>query len=227
MLNGNFLQLQVSYFGFEKKIQQRLELCLHKNESLQKNSCFSNTISKNPNSSEISIHIYFFTEPVYINKQMFEDSKAANARVLCIGDFNDFANLLSCVQTGSFACISIMNMLDEIIPAIQSVLQNKVYISPCLAPVVNSYFKSSKDHYSHLFTSRENALIQLLTKGALYKEIAWKMRISENTVRSHVRNIYSKLKVHSKTELTQRILTASSPLHLFYFLSDYIACLCY
>ena len=60
-------------------------------------------------------------------------------------------------------------------------LQNKVYISPAFAPNVIKYFKDSKDPYLSLFTSRENKLIQLLTKGALYKEIAWKMRISENT----------------------------------------------
>ena len=118
-------------------------------------------------------------------------------------------------------------MYEEIIPAIQSVLQNKIYISPAFAPVVNKYFKEHKNHYADIFTKRENKLIQLLTNGALYKEIAWKLQISENTVRSHVRNIYSKMKVHSKTELTQKILSHNLVSSFAYFFAEYVACLCY
>jgi len=120
-----------------------------------------------------------------------------------------------------------MNMYEEIIPAIQSILQNKVYISPDLAPLFNKYFKEQKDPYLSLLTSKETKLIQLLTKGALYKEIAWKMRISENTVRSHVRNIYGKMKVHSKTELTRKILNTTLNLQLLFCFQNDLACLCY
>jgi DNA-binding NarL/FixJ family response regulator len=220
MRDNNFLQLHVSYFGFEKKIQQQLESCLYRNTRLLKKSCFDNSISKNTNSSKIDIHIYFFTEPFYINTQLFEQSTTVNAHFLCIGQFHNFENLLSCVQAGSHGCVSILNMFQEIIPAIQSILQNKIFVSPTLAPVVNKYFKENKDPYLNLFTRRENKLIQLLTKGALYKEIAWKLCISENTVRSHVRNIYGKMKVHSKTELTRKILNATLNLQLFFFFQN-------
>jgi DNA-binding NarL/FixJ family response regulator len=206
MKDNNFLQLHISYFGFERKIREQLELSLFENIGLLKNSHYCN-MNSGETQLNINIHIYFFKDFFDMNTQTLERSRSINARVLCIASFNDFENLLSCVQTGCFGCISILNMCEEIIPAIQSVLQNKIYISPAFAPVVNKYFKEHKNHYADIFTKRENKLIQLLTNGALYKEIAWKLHISENTVRSHVRNIYSKMKVHSKTELTQKILT--------------------
>ena len=227
MKDNNFLQLHISYFGFEKKIQERLELSLFENTGLLKNSYYCNINSGETDLLNINIHIYFFKDFFDMNTQTLERSRSINARVLCIASFNDFENLLSCVQAGCLGCISILNMYEEIIPAIQSVLQNKIYISPAFAPVVNKYFKEHKNHYADIFTKRENKLIQLLTNGALYKEIAWKLQISENTVRSHVRNIYSKMKVHSKTELTQKILSHNLVSSFAYFFAEYVACLCY
>ena len=226
MTANNFLQWQISYFGFEKETQQLLALSICKNASLLNKSCSHKIISTNTHAT-IDIHIYFFTESFNIETPALERSKKDNVRFLCIGQFNDFDDLLACIQTGSFGCISTMNMYEEIIPAIQSILQNKVYISPDLAPLFNKYFKEQKDPYLSLLTSKETKLIQLLTKGALYKEIAWKMRISENTVRSHVRNIYGKMKVHSKTELTRKILNTTLNLQLLFCFQNDLACLCY
>ncbi|HEX5150251.1 MAG TPA: response regulator transcription factor [Parafilimonas sp.] len=226
MTANRFLQWQISYFGFEKETQHLLELSIYHDTGLLKKLYSQKTVSTNTYSG-IDIHIYFFQGSFNMDTQALEKSKRENVRFLCIGQFNDFDDLLACIQTGSYGCISVINMYEEIVPAIQSVLQNKVYVSPGVAPLVNKYFKEQKDPYSNLLTSKEAKLIQLLTKGALYKEIAWKLRISENTVRSHVRNIYGKMKVHSKTELTRKILKATFNLQLFFCFQNDIACLCY
>src|SRR5688572_27870144 len=47
---------------------------------------------------------------------------------------------------------------------------------------------------------RENEILQLLSKGLLYKEIANQLSISVNTVRQHIHNIYEKLHVQNRTE---------------------------
>lgn len=49
-------------------------------------------------------------------------------------------------------------------------------------------------------TDRENEMLQLLSKGLLYKEIADQMNISVNTVKQHIHNIYEKLHVQNRTE---------------------------
>lgn len=49
-------------------------------------------------------------------------------------------------------------------------------------------------------SKREQEILQLLSKGFRYKEIAEKLFISVETVRTHVRNIYEKLQVNSRTE---------------------------
>ena len=51
-----------------------------------------------------------------------------------------------------------------------------------------------------MLSSRENEILQLLTKGLLYKEIADQLSISVSTVRQHIHHIYEKLHVQNRTE---------------------------
>ncbi|MEA3479361.1 MAG: response regulator transcription factor [Bacteroidota bacterium] len=55
-------------------------------------------------------------------------------------------------------------------------------------------------------TQREEELLSYLAKGYLYKEIADLMYISIDTVRSHIRHIYEKLQVNTRTEATLKYL---------------------
>ncbi|MBK1882528.1 response regulator transcription factor [Luteolibacter pohnpeiensis] len=49
-------------------------------------------------------------------------------------------------------------------------------------------------------TPRETEILDLLVKGFLYKEIAWELSITLETVRTHLHNIYKKLHVRTRTE---------------------------
>ena len=51
-----------------------------------------------------------------------------------------------------------------------------------------------------LLSGRENEVLQLLSKGLLYKEIAEKLGISVGTIRQHIHKIYEKLHVQNRTE---------------------------
>jgi DNA-binding NarL/FixJ family response regulator len=51
-----------------------------------------------------------------------------------------------------------------------------------------------------ILSTRENEILQLLSKGLLYKEIADQLSISVSTVRQHIHHIYEKLHVQNRTE---------------------------
>jgi DNA-binding NarL/FixJ family response regulator len=53
---------------------------------------------------------------------------------------------------------------------------------------------------SHL-TSREREVASLVAQGHRYKEVAQQLRISEHTLKNHVRNIYDKLNVRTRVQL--------------------------
>lgn len=53
-------------------------------------------------------------------------------------------------------------------------------------------------------SERESEIAMLLLRGYPYKLVASRLFISESTVKSHVQNIYSKLGIHSRTELIEK-----------------------
>lgn len=53
-------------------------------------------------------------------------------------------------------------------------------------------------------TDREKEILQLLIQGNSYKEIASHIFISVETLNSHIKNIYRKLNVHSRGELSAK-----------------------
>jgi DNA-binding NarL/FixJ family response regulator len=54
-------------------------------------------------------------------------------------------------------------------------------------------------------TTRENEVLQLLSKGFLYKEIADKLEIATSTVKRHLSHVYQKLQVQNKTEAINKM----------------------
>jgi len=61
-------------------------------------------------------------------------------------------------------------------------------------------------------TEREGEIALLLLKGRTYKAVASELYLSENTVKTHVKNIYSKLNIRSRMELVNFMLDKDCPL---------------
>ena len=59
---------------------------------------------------------------------------------------------------------------------------------------------SSTGKSINILSNRENEILELLAKGMLYKEIAGRLFISQETVRKHVYHIYEKLHVNNRVE---------------------------
>lgn len=55
-------------------------------------------------------------------------------------------------------------------------------------------------------TGRESEIASLLLKGMTYKMIAGELHLSENTVKTHIKNIYSKFNVQSRIELVNLVI---------------------
>ena len=59
---------------------------------------------------------------------------------------------------------------------------------------------STEDNARTKLTRRETEILQLLVNGFSYKGISLNLNIAIDTVRSHIKKIYEKLKVNSKAE---------------------------
>lgn len=62
-----------------------------------------------------------------------------------------------------------------------------------------------------VLSPREQQILALLAQGRLYKEIAATLGLSLDTVRTHLRNIYAKLEVRSRTEAVMKVYGRTPP----------------
>jgi DNA-binding NarL/FixJ family response regulator len=64
--------------------------------------------------------------------------------------------------------------------------------------------KEKSNKYFQELSRREQEILDLLSKGFRYKEIADRLFLSIDTVRTHVRNIYEKLQVNCRVEALKK-----------------------
>jgi DNA-binding NarL/FixJ family response regulator len=96
---------------------------------------------------------------------------------------------------------------ENLISAIKELYAGGSPMSSSIARKVISSFHQLKSEEPEgvKLTSREKELLQLLARGYRYKEIAGLLFISVETVRTHIRNIYEKLQVQSRTEALNKV----------------------
>jgi DNA-binding NarL/FixJ family response regulator len=94
----------------------------------------------------------------------------------------------------------------KILEAIHEVFQGGSPMSTQIARKVISSFQSKNGiEENSILTPKEKEILKALSKGLRYKEIASDLHISIETVRSHVRHIYEKLHVQSRTEALNKL----------------------
>ena len=96
----------------------------------------------------------------------------------------------------------------RLLESLKEVIGGGAPMSPEVARRVITLFREVRppERASHNLTPAEIELLKLLVEGHNYKTAAAELGISINTVSFHLRNIYEKLQVHSKTEAVAKAL---------------------
>ena len=96
---------------------------------------------------------------------------------------------------------------EKIFEAIKEIHAGGSPMSSQIARLVVGTFNQQQKQNALLasFSKREQEILTLLSKGFQYKEIADKLFLSVETIRTYVRNIYEKLQVHSRTEAVNKV----------------------
>jgi DNA-binding NarL/FixJ family response regulator len=96
----------------------------------------------------------------------------------------------------------------KLLDAIREAHQGGAPMSPEIARKVVKLFQQTgpPEKFAEQLTPQELRLLKLLVQGYSYQRAADQLNISLNTVRDHVREIYRKLHVHSKSEAVSKAL---------------------
>lgn len=131
-------------------------------------------------------------------------SKDQEIQIIVLTVYEDDDHIFEAIIAGASGYLLKKTPPAKLLEAIQDIRNGGSPMSGQIARKVISTFQSinrSSNETVNL-TLREQEILSNLAKGYRYKEIADKLYISIETVRTHLRNIYEKLHVRSRTEAT-------------------------
>ncbi len=117
--------------------------------------------------------------------------------------FEDETNIFNAIQAGAQGYILKSTSTTKLIDAIKEAFEGGAPMTPSIARRVIDAFRkpiSIKKIDGFELSEKENNILELLSKGMSYKQIAVERNISYHTVNSHIKKIYEKLHVNSATE---------------------------
>lgn len=146
---------------------------------------------------------------------------------LVISMFGDEDNVLTSIEAGALGYIHKDSTPDDIAQTILDMRAGASPISPMIARRVLSKYRSDRRQHSRdqapvkqasaaikneadggpdtgalrgMLSPREQEVLALIARGFSYAEIARLQSLSVHTVQTHIKNLYGKLSVHSKSE---------------------------
>ncbi|MEP7300706.1 MAG: response regulator transcription factor [Caldimonas sp.] len=129
--------------------------------------------------------------------------------ILVVSVFGDEESVLACVEAGAVGYIHKDSRPDDVAQVIIDVMYGASPISPMIARklldrlhrgAARALAPPAPGFVTVALTPRESDVLELVARGYAYAEIARLQGISMHTVQSHIKNLYAKLAVHSRSE---------------------------
>lgn len=134
--------------------------------------------------------------------------KIIHPQVLCmvLTVYDKPDTVFEALKAGAVSYLLKSTPAEKILEAIEDVFHGGSPISSQIARKVIEAFaiKEKTNEHFQLLSRREQEILEQLAKGYRYKEIADKLFLSVDTVRTHIRNIYEKLQVNSRIEALKK-----------------------
>ena len=125
-----------------------------------------------------------------------------NSEIIMLTTFEETNSIFKALTLGACSYMSKRTSLQKILEAILIVNNGGSYMSPAIARKIVNYYKPKKTKQT--LTKRQKDIVDGIVAGKSYKMIAADLFVSIDTVRSHIKNIYKTLEIHSKAELIRK-----------------------
>jgi len=131
------------------------------------------------------------------------DAQNLDCEAMVISGFQDEYRVFSALEAGAKAYILKHDKSQKITDAILNMMNGGAPISPVIARLMLRKFQAlplNGHGLPEALTSRQVDILKLVNQGFSSQEIAEKLGIRYYTVTTHIKNIYNKLQVNSRTE---------------------------
>jgi DNA-binding NarL/FixJ family response regulator len=123
-------------------------------------------------------------------------------QVLMLTVYDDDDRIFDALCAGASGYLLKRTPPAKLLDSIREAMAGGAPVSPEVASRVIKFFREfhNAEREDYDLTPHETRLLKLLTEGYNYQSAAAKLGVSYNTVKFHVRHIFDKLQVHSKSE---------------------------
>lgn len=118
---------------------------------------------------------------------------APKAKIIVLASRAGDSEISRSLQNGAFGYVLKSVSEIDLLKAIRTVAAGKKFIPPNIAEIL------SENYGQETLTPSEMKVLQMIVGGNANKEIAYLLGITENTVKTHVKNIFEKLGVSDRT----------------------------
>jgi DNA-binding NarL/FixJ family response regulator len=125
--------------------------------------------------------------------------------VVILSVYIDSERIFKALCAGAVGYLQKDTAMEEIHECLNIISKGGSVMSPTIARKVVDYF-APKRTYNEPLTAKEQQVITAMVDGLSYKMIAARLGITLETVRQHIKNIYRKLQVNSKSEVIVKSL---------------------
>ena len=133
--------------------------------------------------------------------------RAPDTAMLVLTVFEDEAKIVAAICAGAAGYLLKTALPEELTRAMQDVLAGGAPMNGRIARrVLDMFSKLSPRKNDYNLTEREKAVLQQMVEGFIKKEIADRLDLSVHTVDTHLRNIYTKLHVNTRTGAVSKAL---------------------
>jgi DNA-binding NarL/FixJ family response regulator len=126
----------------------------------------------------------------------------SGVKVLILTTFETDSQVIQALKAGASGYVLKDSTAEAIVSSVMSVMLGERVMASAVANRVLEMLTGSttpKEFYDGL-TSREIEILKLLASGMANKQIAYRLKISEKTVRNHVSNTYEKLGINDRSQ---------------------------
>ena len=125
---------------------------------------------------------------------------APAVQVVMLTVYEDSDSIIQAIGAGAAGYLHKGSSLEAIVDSLKSMLNGGAPINPQIAKkVLDLFSRFSAPSSDYGLTTREKEVLGLLVDGLVKKEIADRLFVSYNTIDKHVRNIYGKLQVQTRS----------------------------
>jgi DNA-binding NarL/FixJ family response regulator len=133
-----------------------------------------------------------------------------NAKIIMLTAYNDESLIINCIKLGAVGYALKNSQASQLVEIIKQTSRSGSFIDEnSLSKIINSLQTKTEVGFLEILTYREKEIVALVERGLSYKQMSTQLFVTTYTINYHLKNIYKKLGIHSKSELLTKIIGES------------------